>query len=323
MKPTVLAVVGPTASGKTSLGVALAKALDGEVISVDSMQIYEGMDIATAKPTKKEMDGVPHHLVGFAPPDATFSAAQFKTLCTGAIDDVLSRGKVPVLVGGTGLYFDTIFYNTTYFETADTSMRETLTERLRKEGAEALLRELTEIDPETAAALHVSDEKRIVRALEVYYTTGRTISEQNRLSRLEAPPYTFCVIGLCAEDRAFLYDRIDRRVDAMVEQGLLDEARRYFENTPAGTAKQAIGYKELKPYFDGCCTLDEALAKLKMETRRYAKRQLTWFRRNDAIHWLAIDRLSGGELLAESLNLIAKETGLCPQKENPDEKNVP
>ena len=323
MKPTVIAVVGPTASGKTSLGVALAKALDGEVISVDSMQIYQGMEIATAKPTKAEMQNVPHHLVGFLPPDESFSAALFKTYCTNAIEDVLSRGKVPVLVGGTGLYFDTIFFNTSYFETADATMRDTLNARLREEGAEALLSELRGIDPEKAEALHVSDEKRIVRALEVYYTTGKTISEQNRLSRLQASPYDFCVIGLTAEDRAFLYDRIDRRVDAMVAQGLLDEARRYFENAPAGTAKQAIGYKELKPWFDGSCSLEEALEKLKMETRRYAKRQLTWFRRNNAIHWLMIDRLSGDELLRESLNLIEKETGLAPIKENPHEEIVP
>ncbi|MBR3094553.1 MAG: tRNA (adenosine(37)-N6)-dimethylallyltransferase MiaA [Clostridia bacterium] len=323
MKPTVIAVVGPTASGKTRLGAALAKALVGEVISFDSMQIYEGMDVATAKPTEEEMLGVPHHLIGFLPPDAAFSAAQFKTLCTAAVNDVLSRGKVPVLVGGTGLYFDTIYYNTTYFETADASMRETLTARLQTQGAKALLSELREIDPETAAALHPSDEKRILRALEVYYATGRTISEQKRLSRLQASPYAFCVIGLCAEDRAFLYDRIDRRVDAMLEQGLLQEARHYYENAPAGTAKQAIGYKELKPYFDGQCTLDAALDRLRMETRRYAKRQLTWFRRNKAIRWLQIDRLSAGELLSESLEIIRQETGLTPPKEKTDEEIVP
>ena len=322
MKPTVIAVVGPTASGKTSLGVALAKALDGEVISFDSMQIYEGMDIATAKPTAEEMQGVPHHLIGCVSPDAAFSAAQFKTLCTEALEDVLGRKKVPVLVGGTGLYFDTIYYNTSYFENADSSMRETLSARLREEGAQALLQELRDIDPETAAALHVSDEKRIVRALEVYYTTGRTISEQNRLSRLTESPYAFCVIGLGAETRSFLYDRIDRRVDAMVRQGLLDEARSYFAHLPSGTAKQAIGYKELKPYFDGDCSLEEALARLKMETRRYAKRQLTWFRRNKAIHWLMSDRVSGDALLDQSLELIAKETGLLPRKEKTDEKNV-
>ena len=315
MKPTVIAVVGPTASGKTALGAALAKALDGEVISFDSMQIYEGMEIATAKPTAEEMQGIPHHLVGVVPADASFSVAQFKTLCIDAIDNVLSRGKVPVLVGGTGLYFDTIYYNTTYFEAAGTSQRAALTDRLRKEGAAALLEELRGIDPETAETLHVSDEKRILRALEVYYTTGKTISEQNRLSRQQESPYSFCVIGLSAADRSFLYERIDRRVDAMVQRGLLNEARRFFEQTPAGTAKQAIGYKELKPYFDGDCSLEEALSKLKMETRRYAKRQLTWFRRNEAIHWLMIDRLSADAILQESLAILAQETELHPKKE--------
>ncbi len=322
MKPTVIAVVGPTASGKTSLGVALAKALNGEVISFDSMQIYQGMDIATAKPTAEEMQGVPHHLIGIVPPEASFSAAQFKTLCTAAIEDVLRRGKVPILVGGTGLYFDTIFYNTTFLDAADASVREALSARKQKEGMEPLLCELRAVDPETAAGLHAADEKRILRALEVYYTTGKTISEQNRLSRLQASPYAFCVLGLGAEDRAFLYDRIDRRVDSMVAQGLLDEARRYFENEPAGTAKQAIGYKELKPFFDGACPLDEALQKLKTETRRYAKRQLTWFRRNKAINWLMIDRLSGEALLQQSLSVIRQETGITPPKENSDEKNV-
>lgn len=322
MKPTVIAVVGPTASGKTALGVAIAKALHGEVISFDSMQIYEGMDIATAKPTKEEMRCVPHHLIGVVAQNASFSVAQFKVMCTQAIEDVLSRGKVPVLVGGTGLYFDTVYYNTTFFESADTSMRETLAERLKEEGAEALLRELREIDPNIAGTLHASDAKRIIRALEVYYTTGKTISEQNRLSRLQASSYSFCVLGLGAQNRAFLYDRIDRRVDMMVQQGLLEEARLFFAQSTAGTAKQAIGYKELKPYFDGTCSLEEALAKLKTQTRRYAKRQLTWFRRNDAIHWLMIDRLSGDDLICESLSVIAKETGLCPKKEITDEKTV-
>lgn len=322
MKPLVLAVVGPTASGKTTLGAALAKALDGEVISFDSMQLYAGMEIATAKPTAAEMQGVPHHLIGVVPADASFSVAQFKTLCVRAIDDVLSRGKLPVLVGGTGLYFDTVYYNTTYFESADTSMRDALTARLQKEGAPALLEELRQVDPETAAALHVSDHKRILRALEVFAVTGKTLSEQNRLSRLNASPYTFCILGLSAENRAFLYDRINRRVDVMVQQGLIEEARRFFRAAPTGTANQAIGYKELKPWFDGLCTQQEALEKLKTETRRYAKRQLTWFRRNPEIHWLMIDRLPGGALLREALSVVEQETGLCPKKEIAHEKTV-
>lgn len=311
----MIAVVGPTASGKTSLGAALAKALDGEVISADSMQLYEGMDIATAKPTTEETLGVPHHLIGVVPQSASFSVAQYKTLCCQTIDDVLSRGKVPVLVGGTGLYLDTLFYNTSFFDAADTSYRDHLTRRAEKEGIEALLEELKKVDPDTAAALHVSDRKRIIRALEVYYATGKTMRDQREASHEEESPYRFCVIGLASEDRACLYDRINRRVDQMVDCGLLKEAEAFFHEYPAGTAKQAIGYKELQPYFDGACTLEQALDKLKMETRRYAKRQLTWFRRNEAIHWLMIDRLDFPALMRESLAIIERETGLTPKNE--------
>ena len=309
MKPMVVVIIGPTASGKTALGVALAKHLNGEVVSADSMQIYQGMDIATAKPTAAEMDGVPHHLIGFVPPGTSFSVAQYKTLCYQTIDEIHSRGKVPILVGGTGLYIDTVLYNTTFFEEADTSCRAAITARAEREGTEALLAELAQVDPETADKLHLSDRKRIIRALEVYYTTGRTISSQRQLSRRTQAPYRFCLIGLTSGDRGYLYDRINRRVDAMAAAGLLDEARAFLSAPLQGTAKQAIGYKELQPYFDGMCDLDAALDRLKMETRRYAKRQLTWFRRNPAIHWLMIDRLSGEALLRESLSILAQEMG--------------
>ena len=312
LKPHVIAVVGPTASGKTSLGAAIAEALDGEVISADSMQLYEGMDIATAKPTKEETRGVPHHLIGVVPQSASFSVAQYKARCQQTIDDVISRGKVPVLVGGTGLYLDAMFYNTKFFDEADTSFRETLTARAEEEGTETLLDELRSVDPDTAAMLNVYDKKRIIRALEVYYATGKTMREQREASHLEDTPYDFCVIGLSASDRAYLYDRINRRVDQMVSRGLVEEAEAFCKANPAGTAKQAIGYKELAPYFAGACTLEQALDKLKMETRRYAKRQLTWFRRNDAIHWLMIDQLPFPDLLRESLSIIARETGIVP-----------
>jgi len=312
LKPIVIAVVGPTASGKTSLGVALAKQLDGEVISSDSMQIYEQMDIATAKPTDREMDGVPHHLIGFLPVGQSFSVAQYKTLCYRCIDDVLSRGKTPILVGGTGLYFDAVLRNTSFFEDANTDAREVLSQQYDKEGGEAMLARLRQIDPDVAEKLHAKDKKRILRALEVYASTGKTLTEQNELSHAGDVPYRFCIIGLCAEDRAFLYGRINRRVDLMVQDGLLDEAKRFCSFSGAATARQAIGYKELKPYFDGELPLEAALENLKMETRRYAKRQLTWFRRYKSIHWLQIDRLSAQELLRESLSFIQKETGICP-----------
>lgn len=312
LKPLVIAVVGPTASGKTSLGVALAKQLGGEVISADSMQIYEQMDIATAKPTLREMDGVPHHLIGFLPVGQSFSVAQYKSLCYRCIQDVLSRGKTPILVGGTGLYLDAVIHNTTFFENANTDARDVLSRQYDVEGGEAMLERLRQIDPNAAGKLHAKDKKRILRALEVYASTGKTLTEQNENSHTAKVPYRFCMIGLCADDRAFLYDRINRRVDLMVQDGLLDEARHFFSLPAAGTARQAIGYKELKPYFDGELPLEDALEKLKMETRRYAKRQLTWFRRYDSIHWLMIDRLSPQELLRESLSFIQKETGLCP-----------
>ena len=310
MKPVVIAVVGPTASGKTSLGVALAEALNGEVISADSMQIYEQMDIATAKPTAAEMRGIPHHLIGFVPVGASFSVAQYKTLCYRCIEDVLSRGKTPILVGGTGLYFDAVLRNTSFFEDANTDARDALSQQYDTEGGEAMLARLRQIDPDAAEKLHVKDKKRILRALEVYASTGKTLTEQNELSHAGDVPYRFCMIGLCAEDRAFLYDRINRRVDLMVQDGLLDEAKSFFSLPFAGTVRQAIGYKELKPFFDGVIPQEEAVENLKRATRRYAKRQLTWFRKNDRIHWIFRDGKTEEEILAEAL-AVTEASGKC------------
>ena len=200
----------------------------------------------TAKPTPEEMQGVPHHLIGFLSPGESFSVARYKTLCMEAIRDILSRGKTPILVGGTGLYVDSVVHNTSFFEEADCSFRASLTERAAREGIEGLLSELQQIDPETAQTLHLSDQKRIIRALEVYYATGKTISEQRRLSHQMESPYHFCLIGLTCDDRSCLYDRINRRVDVMLEQGLLDEAHEFLSADQDGTAKQAIGYKEFQ-----------------------------------------------------------------------------
>ncbi len=300
-KIKIIAVVGPTASGKTSLAVSLAKKLDGEVISADSMQVYKGMDIATAKPDEEEMSGVPHHLINIISPDEEFSVTRFCTLAGEAVRDIVSKGKVPIIVGGTGLYVDSFIGNTTFLEnTKNDEVRKELVLRSEQEGIESLYRELCEKDPEAAEKIHPNNSLKIIRALEILYSSGETLTRQNELSHLEESPYESLVFGLTAEDREFLYERINRRVDIMLTMGLEDEARKFFENKTASTACQAIGYKELKPYLDGALTLEEAVENLKRATRRYAKRQLTWFRRNEKIHWFDIDLLSPTELISKA-----------------------
>ncbi len=285
----VIVIVGPTASGKTSLAVRLAKEMNGEVISADSMQIYKGMDIATAKPTAEEMGGIRHHLIDFLPANESFSVAKFKQLAENAIDDIISRGKTPIIAGGTGLYVSAVVDNTSFLDCGNSDIRQKLEKRAEQEGIETLFEELKSLDAETAEKLHINDSKRIIRALELYYSTGQTMTKQRELSHLEQSRFDFCIIGLNAHDRQFLYDRINRRVDIMLENGLIDEAKAFYSSDYSNTAKQAIGYKELKPYIDGEVSLDEAVEKLKTETRRYAKRQLTWFRKMENIHWIYID----------------------------------
>lgn len=281
-KTKVIAVVGPTASGKTSLAVEIAKAVGGEIISADSMQIYKGMFIATAQPSEEEKQGIPHHLISIIDPSETYSVAQFVSDAKRCIEDIVSRGNVPVIAGGTGLYIDSLLYGIDFGFVPDNSeMRDKLRDRLEKEGAEKLLSELRQIDPETADTLHVNNAGRILRALEVYYLTGETISEQKRKSREKGSDYDSLYIYIEYADRQKLYDRIEKRVDIMVDMGLLEEAENFISLGEETTAKQAIGYKELKPYFSGEYTLGEALDNLKKETRHYAKRQMTWFRRNE------------------------------------------
>ncbi|MBO5935753.1 MAG: tRNA (adenosine(37)-N6)-dimethylallyltransferase MiaA [Clostridia bacterium] len=281
-KTKVIAVVGPTASGKTSLAVEIAKAVGGEIISADSMQIYKGMFIATAQPSEEEKQGIPHHLISIIDPSETYSVAQFVSDAKRCIEDIVSRGNVPVIAGGTGLYVDSLLYGIDFGFVPDNSeMRDKLKDRLEKEGAEKLLSELRQIDPETADTLHVNNAGRILRALEVYYLTGETISEQKRKSREKGSDYDSLYIYIEYADRQKLYDRIEKRVDIMVDTGLLEEAEKFISLGEETTAKQAIGYKELKPYFSGEYTLGEALDNLKKETRHYAKRQMTWFRRNE------------------------------------------
>ncbi len=308
-KPLVIVIAGPTASGKTSLAIEIAKKFDGEIVSADSMQIYKKMDIATAKPTADEMSEVRHHLIGFVDCNDEYSVAMYKSDALNAIRDIIARGKLPVVCGGTGLYIDTLIKNTTFFDYDKSDVRADLEKEADEKGIEFLFERLREADPDAAQRLHINDRKRIVRALEVFLTTGKTITEQDRMSHLEESEFDWCVIGLTADERQFLYDRINRRVDIMLESGLLREAEDFFSSDYSSTARQAIGYKELKPYFDGFVSLDEAVEKLKMETRRYAKRQLTWFRRNDKINWLEIDRYSGGEIIKAASEIIEKYSG--------------
>ena len=303
-KPLVAVVVGPTASGKTSLAIELAKIFGGEIVSADSMQIYKGMDIATAKPTEEEMQGIPHHLISIVGADELFSVNEFKKCAIDAIDSILAKNKLPIVAGGTGFYIDTLVNNTEFLDYEKNDVRESLEKRAEAEGIKALYDELKVIDPDTAEKLHENDVKRIIRALEVYKSTGMTISEQCRLSHLNESDYRFCMIGINAHDRQLLYDRINLRVDMMLEAGLIGEAEQFFSSAVSATAKQAIGYKELKPYFDGHCTLEEAVEKLKMETRRYAKRQLTWFRKRENINWIYIDNKSKAEIVEQAAVIL-------------------
>lgn len=301
-KPLIFAVVGPTASGKTALGVEICKKLGGEVISCDSMQIYKGMDIATAKPSAEEMQGIPHHLIGFVDPVCEYSVAAYCDEAAKAAEDIISRGRVPVLVGGTGLYYSSFSDNIRFPGAAsDPALRQELKETAQREGTGALLERLREVDPERAARLHENDTDRIIRALEVYILTGQTITRQEQLSRSEPSPFRFVTAFLDARHRAYLYDRINRRVDMMLESGLLDEANRFYDSERGKTAVQAIGYKELFPYFEGVASLEECVENLKMQTRRYAKRQLTWFRRDERAKAFYIDDYPDTASLAEAV----------------------
>lgn len=298
-KIPLIVVAGPTASGKTALGAELAKRLDGEVVSADSMQIYKGMDIASAMPTEEEMQGVPHHMLSFLPQGERYSVAAYCEQANRCISDIVSRGRQPIIVGGTGLYISSLVDNIEFTQQpTDLKLREKLGKRLEALGAAALLEELRAVDPESAARLHENDTKRILRALELYYQTGVTITEQTRLSRLNGSPYSPFIIGLNAHDRNYLYERINKRVGIMAENGLVDEARRCLAENKA-TAAQAIGHKELEPYFNGEMTLDEALDNLRMQTRRYAKRQLTWLRRDERVNWIYIDEYADFGSLAD------------------------
>ncbi|MCD7730213.1 MAG: tRNA (adenosine(37)-N6)-dimethylallyltransferase MiaA [Oscillospiraceae bacterium] len=307
-KQPLIAVVGPTASGKTAVGAALAKEYNGEVVSADSMQIYKGMNIATAKPTDEEMLGIPHHLISLLEMDASFSVADYVRIAKEKISEIALRGKLPVLVGGTGLYVSSLIDNISFDNAlTDGSVRKQLAEECARFGNEAMLDKLREIDPETAAVLPVGNITRIIRAIEVYEVTGIPFSKHKELSRLEESPYNVCMIGLNYADRNVLYDRINRRVDLMVEKGMVEECKAVFESEKLGTACQAIGYKEFIPYFKGEKNKEECIDKIKQDSRRYAKRQLTWFRRDERINWLELtDVIPFDKIIEECKKIVAK-----------------
>ena len=297
-KTKIICVVGATASGKTDLAVKLAKAVDGEIISADSMQVYKNMPIATAVATKEEQDGVPHHLVEFLDTDQTFSVADFVERAKVLIDEITARGRVPIVAGGTGLFVDSLVKNISFSQVgSNAEIRNELAEKSNEELYERLL----ELDPKSAEDIHPNNRKRVIRALELCMS-GTSKTEQNENSMLIDSPYDALYIGIGYQDRQKLYDRINKRVDLMLEAGLENEARQMLGKQGL-TARQAIGHKELQPYIDGNITLDEAVEGLKRETRRYAKRQLTWFRRNENINWLYADEMSRDELVEKAVDL--------------------
>ncbi|MBQ2795274.1 MAG: tRNA (adenosine(37)-N6)-dimethylallyltransferase MiaA [Oscillospiraceae bacterium] len=297
-KIPVVAVIGPTASGKTGLAVKIAKEFNGEVISADSMQIYSELCIGTAKPTKEEMEGIKHHLVGHKSIDEEYSVVDYVEEAKKAISDVFSRGKLPVLCGGTGLYVDSLLSGTEFSEIkSDPQVRKNLFEYIEKNGCEALYNKLMEIDPECAQKTHPNNVIRVVRAMEVFEITGKTISEHQKNSHPKPSEYNVCYIGTTFADREKLYARIEQRIDEMLDEGVEEEAQFLFEHAGTCTAAQAIGYKEFYPYFKNEMSREEAVSVLKKETRHYAKRQLTWFRRNKDINWLCRDEFSSKEEL--------------------------
>lgn len=308
-KIPLVVVAGPTASGKTGLAVALAKAFNGEVVSADSMQIYKRMEIATAKPTVQEMQGVPHHLIDFVEPDdAAFSVADYARLAHQTIEEIAARGRLPILAGGTGLYIRAVTDNIDYTQIhSDTQVRGQLLRQARESGNEAMLAQLRDIDPQLAEKLHPNDIGRILRALEVHRLTGITMSEHQRRARETEPRYALCMLGITYADRALLYERVNRRVDEMMRRGLLEEAREILASY-GGTARQAIGYKELAPYLRGEQPLEICVEKLKQATRNYAKRQLSWFRYETRIQWLLPDRMPRAENLCDAARLLVHKS---------------
>ena len=303
----IICLAGPTASGKTALAVALAQALNGEVVSCDSMQVYKFMDIGTAKPTLDEMGGVPHHMIDVADPREDYSVSRYCKDAAPIVEDIVSRGKVAIIAGGTGLYMDSLIRGNDFAPFPSTGVRERLERQADAEGLEAMRSWLRSIDPEAEA--RIQDRKRLLRALEVYLETGETITEHNRRTQALPPRFTPLWLGLDFENRQSLYHRIDLRVTHMLEAGLLQEIRSLLQSgvPDTATAMQAIGYKEFVSALNGHGTMEAAADSVRQSSRRYAKRQLTWFRRNPAVHWLIREDETSGEEIFRSARQIIQE----------------
>ena len=291
-KPKVIVICGPTASGKTSLSIELAKKINGEIISSDSMQIYKDMDIGTAKPTVEEMQGIPHHLIGCVEPDKRYSVAEFKKDAEKAIEEILKKGKTPIVVGGTGLYVDSLIYGIEYQDIElDEKYRQELEDRVANEGLEKIYEEAQKIDPQAMGKISPNDKKRILRVLEIYKATGKNKTQQEIESRKNGVKYAYKVFAI-NWDREILYQRINKRVDMMIRQGLIEEVKvllKKYDEFP--TAMQGLGYKEVVEYLEGQTSKEEMIEKIKMETRRYAKRQITWFKKNKQTIWIGANDL--------------------------------
>lgn len=291
-KIELLAVAGPTASGKTALAIALAERLGGEIVSCDSMQVYRGMDIGTAKPNERELAAIPHHMIDVAEPHAPYSAAEYVSMAKECIAQIHARGKLPILCGGTGMYLDSLLRGGFEETATDPALRKALLAYAEEHGAHALHERLRAVDPESAEAIHENNVKRVVRALEIYESTGMTKTEADRRTKVMDAPYRATVFGLCYEDREILYGRIASRVHQMLADGLVEETKRLDADgvfTSNATAAQAIGYKELLPYLHGEGSLQDATERLIVATRRYAKRQMTWFRAKEYVHWIDME----------------------------------
>lgn len=304
MSKKAIFVVGPTASGKTALSISLAKKFDGEIISADSMQIYKGIHIASAAPDEAEKEGVPHHLLEFLEPNVQFSVADYVKKARELIIHISAKGKLPIIVGGTGFYISSLLDNTEFLEEeTDIDLRQRLECEFDNSGGEEMLKRLAKFDPQSAERLHPSDKRRIVRCFEVYEITGKTLTEQNELSHKNSPDFESLIIGITYKNRELLYERINKRVDIMLKNGLLEEAKQAYNQDRIG-AFQAIGHKEFFDYFNNKCSLETATEILKQQTRRYAKRQLTWFRRDQRINWIFADEC---ENITQKANELVKD----------------